>query len=181
MPLPSNIRTFLKDRSEEQRRAANKVCKWCEELGHYIVGGTAIGKYYDTLILDLTHYGQQIRIDEDGTIEINDVKVRNKQDAKVQIEKILNKTASKRRVARELARIAMELVAKEVDPDDEQQLKKDIEKLKQVIIRQVKRKGVYENLGQKEVRQLRDKYNSYKSNIGRLIGQFEDWCETYEG
>lgn len=80
-----------------------------------------------------------------------------------------------------IIRIARKIVVGGLGLEDERQLKKDIEKFKQDIIRQVKRKGVYENLGQKEVRQLEDKYNSYKGNIGKLIAQFENWCEEYEG
>ena len=79
-----------------------------------------------------------------------------------------------------IARIAQKIAAGGLGSEDERQLKKDIEKFRQNIIRQVQRKGVYENLGQKEVRQLKDKYNSYKSNIGGLIDQFEDWCEAYQ-
>lgn len=79
-----------------------------------------------------------------------------------------------------ITRIARKIAAGGLGSEDERQLKKDIEKFRQDIIRQVKRKGVYENLGQKEVRQLEDKYNSYKGNIGRLIDQFEDWCKTYQ-
>jgi hypothetical protein len=46
-----------------------------------------------------------------------------------------------------ITRIARKIVVSGLGSEDERQLKKDIEKFKQDIIMQVKRKGVYENLG----------------------------------
>lgn len=61
-------------------------------------------------------------------------------------------------------------------------ISKAIEKEKSKLIKRVNTKGLYENFGQKEVRQLEDRYirhsDHYKvMNENRiLIGQFEDWC-----
>ena len=96
MSLPSNISSWLKrNGSPEQQRSARKICKWCEDLGHGIVGGTAVGKYYDTLILDLTYNGGQISVYDDGTIKLNEEVVNSKRDVKAKLDEIFNKkTAS---------------------------------------------------------------------------------------
>jgi hypothetical protein len=113
MALPSNISSWLKKNgSFEQRKSANKICKWCEDLGHKIVGGTAVGKYYDTLILDLSYQGGEISVDDDGTIKVHDEVVHSKQDVKAQLDEIFNKKqASRNYMAKQLVKIARELVA----------------------------------------------------------------------
>jgi len=61
-----------------------------------------------------------------------------------------------------------------------------IAKKKKKLIRIAEEKGIYENFGQKEVRELRDKYDIYKQledgrYAGDLITSFSDWCATYNG
>lgn len=41
------------------------------------------------------------------------------------------------------------------------EIKKDIKKYKKALINKAKRKGLYEDFGQKEVRKLKDKYSDY--------------------
>jgi hypothetical protein len=49
----------------------NTVAGWAEKVGARITGGTAIGKNYNTLILDLGYQTADIRINvEDETIEL---------------------------------------------------------------------------------------------------------------
>lgn len=64
--LPSNIRKYLRGCGSEQQDAVKTISRWCDKLKHPIVGGTAIGKYYDTLVLDLTYNGSQIYVNESG-------------------------------------------------------------------------------------------------------------------
>ncbi len=116
MALPSNISSWLrKNGSYEQRKSASKICRWCEDLGHRIVGGTAIGKYYDTLILDLTYQGGEISVYDDGTISVNHADVFSKQDVKKQLDEIFNKKQASildsKKIAKQLVKIAKELVA----------------------------------------------------------------------
>ncbi len=58
--VPSNIEEFAKRRGALP--LVKKIAKWAEKAGENINGGTAIGKGYDTLILDLRHHGGEIRI-----------------------------------------------------------------------------------------------------------------------
>ena len=51
----------------------------------------------------------------------------------------------------------------------------DIEKAKQKLIKIAKKKGIYENFGQKEVRDLQDKYGYTDA-----IQQFDDWCMYFD-
>ena len=44
---------------------------WQQRKGLKIVGGTTIGKEPQTVLLDLTYQGGEIRIDNDEKIEIN--------------------------------------------------------------------------------------------------------------
>jgi len=68
--LPSNIKEFAKRKGVSS--LVSKVAKWAEKAGKSITGGTAIGKNYSTLVLDLKHQGGEIRINtEDETMEVN--------------------------------------------------------------------------------------------------------------
>jgi len=68
--VPSNIASFAKDRGV--LADVKQIARWAEKAGKRIVGGTAIGKGYDTLILDLTYQGAEIYFDTyEGTIEVN--------------------------------------------------------------------------------------------------------------
>lgn len=59
--LPSNIKDFAKRKGISA--LVNKVAGWAEKAGKGIRGGTAVGKNYSTLILDLAY--------QDGAIRIN--------------------------------------------------------------------------------------------------------------
>ena len=61
--IPSNIRDYAKRRGIES--LVKKVATWAEKAGKRIKGGTAIGKNYSTLLLDLTYQGGEIRINID--------------------------------------------------------------------------------------------------------------------
>lgn len=58
--LPSNIAAYAKRKG--QSALVNKVAKWAQAAGKRIGGGVAVGKYYDTLVLDLTYQGSEIDI-----------------------------------------------------------------------------------------------------------------------
>lgn len=61
------------------------MAKWLSEIGKKIVGGTAIGKYYDTLILDVTYQGSEIYYNTDNeTIEVNGKKIPFNKDSFLQ-------------------------------------------------------------------------------------------------
>lgn len=69
--VPDNIKKFAQRKGVAN--VVNQVARWAEKMGKRIVGGTAIGKDYSTLILDLTYQGGEIRINTDtDQIEIND-------------------------------------------------------------------------------------------------------------
>ena len=63
--LPNNVKGWVKERGPESYRIANKVAGWVQRLGKRIGGGTAVGKYYSTLVLDIKYQGSEIRIDLD--------------------------------------------------------------------------------------------------------------------
>ena len=67
--VPSNIKEFAKRKGISS--LVNKVAGWAEKVGARITGGTAIGKNYDTLILDMGYQTADIYINiEDETIEL---------------------------------------------------------------------------------------------------------------
>jgi len=67
--VPENVAKFAKKKGVTA--LVNKVAGWAEKAGKGITGGTAIGKNYDTLILDLRHQDGAIYIDIlEGTIEL---------------------------------------------------------------------------------------------------------------
>ena len=68
--VPSNIADFAKRRGV--LKDVKQIARWAEKAGKRITGGTAIGKNYDTLILDLTYQGGEIRYDTvRGTFTLN--------------------------------------------------------------------------------------------------------------
>ena len=74
--VPSNIKDFAKRKGITS--LVNTVAGWAEKVGKRISGGTAIGKDYGTLILDIKYQDSAIRINiEDETIELYDEPVRN--------------------------------------------------------------------------------------------------------
>jgi hypothetical protein len=62
--VPSNIKEFAKRKFATS--LVNKVAGWAEKAGKGIRGGTAIGKDYSTLILDLGYQDGAIRINLDN-------------------------------------------------------------------------------------------------------------------
>jgi hypothetical protein len=68
--IPENIKSFAK--RKQIIPLVMQVARWAEKAGKNIAGGTAIGKNYSTLVLDLTREGGEIHINtEDETIEVN--------------------------------------------------------------------------------------------------------------
>lgn len=62
--IPDNIKKFAKTKGATG--TVNQIARWAEKAGKRIVGGTAIGKHYSTLILDLTYEGGEVSIDTDN-------------------------------------------------------------------------------------------------------------------
>lgn len=60
-----------------------------------------------------------------------------------------------------------------------------IKKAKAKLIREANAKGVYENFGQREVREIRDMFpcecDETKLDILEKINDFDNWCQTYTG
>ena len=63
------------------------------------------------------------------------------------------------------------------------QLRKDIAKVKGRLIKKVEKRGIYEDFGQKEYRELLEKYSQYQyyEEITRELNEFEEWIENYGG
>jgi hypothetical protein len=67
--VPNNIKEFAKRKGASS--LVNKVAGWAEKCGKGIRGGTAIGKNYSTLVLDLGYQDGAIRINlDDQTVDL---------------------------------------------------------------------------------------------------------------
>ena len=79
--IPSNIQEFI-DRRPEFKPLVTKAKRWLSKsLGRSFCGGTAIGKNYDTLILDVTFQSSDVYINCDKeTIEVLGTEVTNQQE-----------------------------------------------------------------------------------------------------
>lgn len=61
----------------------------------------------------------------------------------------------------------------------------EIAGIKRSLIKKAKKKGIWENFGQKEIRKLQDKYtytmchNDPYHEIHRAVMSFEDWCISF--
>ena len=76
--VPSNIQSFANRKGADAKRLVRQVDGWATKVGKRITGGTAIGKNYDTLVLDLTHQGGEIYINlSDESIEVHGEPVTN--------------------------------------------------------------------------------------------------------
>jgi hypothetical protein len=74
--IPDNIKKFAQRKGVTN--IVNQVARWAEKAGYNVVGGTAIGKDYSTLILDLTYQGSEVYINTDNeTIEVKGEEVDN--------------------------------------------------------------------------------------------------------
>jgi hypothetical protein len=75
--VPSNIAEFAKRKGVSS--LVRKVAGWAEKVGARIAGGTAVGKNYSTLVLDLDYKQQgEIRINTDEeTVTLYDEPVNN--------------------------------------------------------------------------------------------------------
>jgi len=60
--VPSNIMDFAKRKGSYAVNLVKKAATWAEKAGKRISGGTAIGKNYDTIILDMKYQGSEIYI-----------------------------------------------------------------------------------------------------------------------
>lgn len=62
-----------------------------------------------------------------------------------------------------------------------------ITKKKKMLKRRAKENGIYENFGQDEVRELKDKYINISKYTDRMnkareqLDNFNEWCMTYNG
>lgn len=78
--VPSNIKDFAKRKGVTS--LVNKVAAWAEKAGKGIRGGTAVGKNYSTLVLDLGYQDGAIRINmsdnyDEPTVELYGEPVRD--------------------------------------------------------------------------------------------------------
>lgn len=74
--VPSNILDFAKRKGSYATSLVKKAATWAEKAGKYISGGTAIGKDYMTIILDMKYQGSEIYINlNNETIELFGEKV----------------------------------------------------------------------------------------------------------
>lgn len=66
-------------------------------------------------------------------------------------------------------------------------VQRDINKAQNKLIARCEKRGIYENFGQKEVRELEDKwidlscYTTEMNQIRDLIRKFDNWCMQYNG
>ena len=56
--------------TDEQEDMVNQIEKWAKKSKMPVVGATTIGKHPQTIILDLTYQGSEIRINSDGEVKI---------------------------------------------------------------------------------------------------------------
>ena len=74
--VPAHLLTFAKKKGATS--FVQEVAGWVEKAGKKITGGTAVGKNYDTLVLDMEFEGGEIRINLDKkTVELFDEEVRD--------------------------------------------------------------------------------------------------------
>jgi len=69
--VPDNVMKFAKRKGPDVVALVKQAASWADKAGKYISGGTAIGKDYNTIVLDMKHQGGEIHINLDNeTIEL---------------------------------------------------------------------------------------------------------------
>jgi hypothetical protein len=94
--VPSNIQSFVNRKGATAKKLVKQVDTWARKMGKHIVGGTAIGKYYDTIILDLTYsQGSEVYINLDSeTIKVNGEPVTNFKEFEMAVMNLTNESKS---------------------------------------------------------------------------------------
>jgi len=88
--VPSNVLSFAKRQGSFATSLVKKAATWAEKAGKSITGGTAIGKNYSTIILDMKYQGSEIYINLDNeTIKLHGEEV---EDAK-SFKKVLDENS----------------------------------------------------------------------------------------
>lgn len=83
--VPENVRKFAERKGVT--REVNEIAKWARMLGKRISGGTAIGKNYSTLVLDISYQGGEVHVNtESGDIQVKGYPVSSFKDFKEAIE-----------------------------------------------------------------------------------------------
>ncbi|MBC8147552.1 MAG: hypothetical protein H8E98_06155 [Bacteroidetes bacterium] len=95
--IPSNIEKWIKQRGPETTRDVRTIGNWVKKLtGHGISGGTAIGKGYNTLVLDIKHQDAAVYYDTyEGTIKLYGKRVSGFQEFKKVLQAELAKSTIK--------------------------------------------------------------------------------------
>ncbi len=67
------------------------------------------------------------------------------------------------------------------DETDPNEVRKRIEQYRRNLRARAKRRGLYENFGQNEVRKLYDEFGEVQTDpeIRRMMWEFDDWCGNY--
>ena len=61
------------------------------------------------------------------------------------------------------------------------ELRKQVEEHKNRLMNKARKQGLYENFGQKEVRELKDKIGCWEpsnAELHQIIDNFDSWCMT---
>jgi hypothetical protein len=92
--VPSNVRNFVNRKGATAKKLVKQVDTWARKMGKHIVDGTAIGKYYDTIILDLTYsQGSEVYINLDSeTIKVNGEPVTNFKEFEMAVMNLTNES-----------------------------------------------------------------------------------------
>ena len=97
--VPSNIQSFANRKGDHAKRLVRQVDGWANKIGKRITGGTAVGKNYSTLILDLTHQGGEISIDlDEETIEVQGEPVESFKEFEMAVMNLTNEGTVKEAV-----------------------------------------------------------------------------------
>lgn len=72
-----------------------------------------------------------------------------------------------------------------MDPQEVKKIRQAADKFKRQLIRKAEKNGIYENFGQKEVRQLTDMIGSNlytaPQEVRNILFNFDNWCMNYTG
>ena len=168
--VPSNIKEFAKRKGVSS--LVNTVAGWAERVGRRITGGTAIGKNYDTLILDMRYQDSAIRINtENETVELYDEPVRSFQQFKKvyeeyqEEEESLNEAQFTDYSNNELAAYYKNTK----DPKAKEELIKRSQKLKDLSRTDIK-EGTWALGNAKDIQRILDVLLKLKDNAYNVIG-----------
>ena len=170
--------------SRLKKEILNKLKEYASKMGTNTMGGDDYTSKKRGGLRDFDGYDN---VDYNQDMPMDEMQVVNKKTGKDITKHVLALLSGKidKKKFEKLTGLKKESVVQEAMRPS--QIRSAISKVKKQLMRKWKQKGGYENFGQKELSQMKDKfdYNPYGSpderQISKMLDGFDNWAMNYDG